>query len=107
VNTGWTGGAYGTGHRMDIASTREIIRALLDGGLSGVPTREEPFFGLEVPTTCPGVDDSILDPRNTWSDKEAYDRTAADVCGMFVRNFRKFEDRCSPEIIAAGPRIGA
>ena len=106
VNTGWTGGAYGTGHRMDIASTRAIIHALLDGDLSGVAMREEPYFGLQVPTACPDVDANVLDPRNTWRDKDAYDATATEVCGLFRRNFKKFEDGCSPEIIAAGPRMG-
>lgn len=104
VNTGWTGGPYGTGHRMDIAVTRTILRAVLDGDLDRVAIREDPFFGFEVPTACPEVDPRILDPRNTWRDQEGYDRTAADLCGRFRDNFTKFEGGVDPEIAAAAPK---
>ncbi len=104
VNTGWTGGPYGTGHRMHIASTRAIIHALLEGSLRKVRTQTEPFFGLEVPSVCKDVDPGVLDPRNTWRDKAGYDDTARKVCGLFRSNFAKFESSVTQEVIAAGPR---
>ena len=76
VNTGWTGGPYGTGERMNIAHTRSMVRAALSGALDGVETRTDPNFGVEVPVTCPDVPASFLDPRSTWPDPEAYDRAA-------------------------------
>ncbi|MFW5691337.1 MAG: phosphoenolpyruvate carboxykinase (ATP) [Chloroflexota bacterium] len=91
VNTGWTGGAYGTGHRIPLAYTRAIVNAIRSGQLADVPTREEPFFSLHVPQHVPGVPDDLLDPRATWADPEAYDRQAADLKDRFARNFRRFE----------------
>ena len=82
VNTGWTGGAYGTGSRMPIAATRAIVRAALSGELDDAPTRTDPAFGFEVPTEVPGVDDALLDPRGTWDDPEAYDAAAADLAAQ-------------------------
>ena len=79
VNTGWTGGAYGTGSRMPISATRAIIRAALSGELDGAATRTDPNFGFEVPTAVPGVDSSLLDPRGTWADGEAYDAAAKNL----------------------------
>jgi phosphoenolpyruvate carboxykinase (ATP) len=79
VNTGWTGGPYGTGERMPIAATRAIVRAALSGELDSAPTRTDPHFGLEIPLEVPGVDPALLDPRGTWTDGEAYDRAAADL----------------------------
>ncbi len=79
VNTGWTGGAYGTGSRMPISATRAIIRAALSGELDGAPTRTDPNFGSEVPVEVPGVDSGLLDPRGTWADGEAYDVAAKDL----------------------------
>ena len=79
VNTGWTGGPYGTGSRMPIAATRAIVRAALSGELDGVATRTDPNFGFEVPTEIDGVDSALLDPRGTWSDPEAYDASAKDL----------------------------
>jgi len=107
VNTGWSGGpAGGGGERMNIAHTRQMVRAALNGLLDDVPTRTDPNFGLEVPTACPDVPTEVLWPRDTWADKDAYDRQARKLAGMFVENFRGFEDRVTPEIRAAGPRIG-
>jgi len=103
VNTGWTGGPYGTGHRMDIAVTRAIIRALLAGDLDRAPVRQEPYFGTAVPTVCPEVSPQMLDPRSTWKDEEAYDRVAKELCGKFRANFKQFEDGVSAEVIEAGP----
>ena len=79
VNTGWTGGAYGTGARMPIAATRAIVRAAVSGELDAAPTRTDPVFGFEVPTEVPGVDAALLDPRGTWDDPAAYDEAAADL----------------------------
>ncbi|HSJ72784.1 MAG TPA: phosphoenolpyruvate carboxykinase (ATP), partial [Miltoncostaeaceae bacterium] len=79
VNTGWTGGPYGTGSRMPIAATRAIVRAAVSGELDGAPTRTDPVFGFEVPTEVPGVDAALLDPRGTWDDPNAYDAAAADL----------------------------
>ena len=79
VNTGWTGGPYGTGSRMPIAATRAIVQAAVSGALDSAPTRTDPIFGFEVPTEIPGVDSGLLDPRGTWADKEAYDASAKDL----------------------------
>ena len=105
VNTGWTGGAYGTGERMNIDHTRSMVRAALDGSLDDVPYTVDPVFGVEVPTTCPDVPASFLQPRATWQDGEAYDRQAAALAGMFAANFAAFTDGAAPEVRSAGPRI--
>jgi phosphoenolpyruvate carboxykinase (ATP) len=106
VNTGWTGGAYGTGERMNITWTRQMVRAALGGRLAGVATRTDPLFGFEVPTSCPDVPSEVLWPRDTWADKDAYDSQARRLAGMFIDNFRAFEDGVSDKIRAAGPRLG-
>jgi phosphoenolpyruvate carboxykinase (ATP) len=105
VNTGWTGGAYGTGQRMPIKATRALLNAALDGSLNTAAFREDPNFGFMVPVSVPGVDDSILDPRSTWTDKAAYDAQAAKLAGMFVDNFAKFEDHVAPYVRAAAPKV--
>jgi phosphoenolpyruvate carboxykinase (ATP) len=106
VNTGWTGGPYGTGERMNIDHTRSMVRAALDGRLDDVPTRTDRIFGVEVPTSCPDVPASFLEPRGTWPDPAGYDRQAATLATMFAENFAAFEDGADPEIRAAGPRLG-
>jgi phosphoenolpyruvate carboxykinase (ATP) len=106
VNTGWTGGPYGTGERMNITWTRQMVRAALNGALDGVATRTDPIFGVEVPEHCPDVPDEILWPRDTWADGAAYDRQARRLAEMFAENFRGFEEGVSEEIRAAGPRLG-
>src|SRR4029077_3195279 len=103
VNTGWTGGPYGTGERMDIAHTRSMVRAAIDGRLDDVPTRVDPTFGFEVPLACPDVPASFLDPRATWADPDAYDRQAAALAGMFAANFDAHAGMVAPEVLAAGP----
>ncbi|MEO8437895.1 MAG: phosphoenolpyruvate carboxykinase (ATP), partial [Chloroflexota bacterium] len=103
VNTGWTGGPYGTGERMDIAHTRAMVRAALDGSLADVPTRLDPNFGLAVPTSCREVPETFLDPRTTWADKDAYDASARKLAAMFRANFADYADGVSPAIAAAGP----
>lgn len=105
VNTGWTGGAYGVGHRMPIKDTRALIRAALDGSLAEIPTEVEPYFGLNVPTSCPGVESAVLNPVNTWADKAAYDAQARKVAEMFAKNFETFADTVSDKVRAAGPTI--
>jgi len=104
VNTGWTGGPYGTGERMNINHTRTMVRAALDGQLDGVPTRMDPIFGLQVPTSCPDVPDEVLDPRRTWRDKDAYDRAAAKLSRMFAANFEAYASGVGEAVKAAGPR---
>jgi len=105
VNTGWTGGPYGTGERMNINHTRSMVRAALDGRLADVPTRTDPVFGFEVPLTCPDVPTEFLDPRATWADKDAYDRQSSKLASMFAANFVAFADGTTPDVRAAGPRV--
>ncbi len=102
VNTGWSGGAFGVGERMSLKITRTLVDTALDGGLNGVEFATEPAFGLHIPIGCPGVPADILNPRNAWADKSAYDRTAAELASKFEENFKKFD---APEAIrAAGPK---
>ncbi|HEX7776904.1 MAG TPA: phosphoenolpyruvate carboxykinase (ATP), partial [Parvibaculum sp.] len=103
VNTGWTGGAYGTGSRMPIKATRALLAAALDGSLAGVEFHTDPNFGFQVPVGVPGVDTKILNPRDTWADKAAYDAQAQKVVKMFIANFAKFEDKVDPDVRAAAP----
>ncbi len=104
INTGWTGGPYGTGERMNITYTRNMVRAALNGDLDGVATVTDPVFGVEVPVSCPGVPADVLHPRQTWHDAEAYDAQAAKLAAMFIENFRQFESGVSEGIRLAGPR---
>ncbi len=90
VNTGWTGGAYGTGERMKLKYTRAMVTAALNGDLDNVEYGKNDVFGLQIPKTCPNVPDDILAPRNTWSDKSAYDKQAAKLKEMFEENYKKF-----------------
>jgi phosphoenolpyruvate carboxykinase (ATP) len=102
VNTGWTGGPFGEGHRMPIQATRALLHAALEGRLDRVEYRNDPVFGFEVPVWVPGVQRSLLDPRRTWRDPDAYDRKAAELAQMFRDNFQKFAD-APPDVAAAGP----
>jgi phosphoenolpyruvate carboxykinase (ATP) len=106
VNTGWTGGPYGIGQRMNIAHTRSMVRAALDGSLADVPTRLDPNFGLAVPVSCPDVPASFLDPRSTWADGAAYDVAAATLAAMFRENFADYAEGVSAAIAVAGPGAG-
>ena len=103
VNTGWTAGPYGVGHRMKIEHTRALLNATLAGKLDNVDYRTDPVFGIEVPTSCPGVPEQVLNPRETWSNPADYDQQAAKLALLFVENFREFEDKASDEVKAAGP----
>ncbi len=87
LNTGWSGGGYGEGERMSLKYTRALLDAALEGKLDDVPTEQHPVFNLAVPTSCPGVPDEILNPRNTWADKDAYDAAAEKLRKMFQDNF--------------------
>jgi len=104
VNTGWSGGGVGVGARMKIAFTRAMVTAALDCSLSNVKTAQDPVFGLYVPTSCPGVPEEILNPRNTWNDKNAYDAKAKELAEKFKKNFEQFASSVSPEVRSAGPR---
>ncbi len=104
VNTGWSGGPYGVGQRMKIAHTRAMIRAILNGSLAGVETKADPIFGVQVPVSCPDVPAEVLQPRNTWSDKEAYDKQARDLARRFNENFKKYESGVSEEVRAVAPK---
>jgi phosphoenolpyruvate carboxykinase (ATP) len=104
INTGWTGGPFGEGHRMPIQATRALLAAVLSGELAGVEFREDPIFGFQVPLTAPGVDESLLDPRTTWADPEAYDRKASELAQMFVDNFAQKHADAPPEVAAAAPK---
>lgn len=104
VNTGWTGGVYGVGHRMPIKYTRAMVRSILSGELEKIETQTHPIFGVNVPVSCPGVPAEVLNPRSTWEDKEAYDEQAKDLANRFHENFSKFEDGVSEEVKAAAPK---
>ncbi len=107
VNTGWTGGKYGTGHRMPIKATRALLDAALDGSLNNAEFRTDPNFGFKVPVSVPGVDTAILDPRETWADKAAYDATAAKLVDLFNENFAQFADHVDQGVREAAPRAPA
>ena len=104
VNTGWSGGAYGTGSRMKLGHTRAMVHAALGGKLTGGKFEADPIFGLEVPVAVPGVPSEVLRPRDTWADGAAYDAAAAKLAKMFKDNFTKFADQVSAEVREAGPR---
>lgn len=104
VNTGWTGGKYGTGSRMPIKATRALLNAALDGSLKDAVFRTDPNFGFQVPTAVKGVDGSILDPRGTWADKADYDRTAQRLVRQFIDNFAQFEGHVDQGVREAAPR---
>jgi phosphoenolpyruvate carboxykinase (ATP) len=106
INTGWTGGPYGTGERMDIDHTRAMVRAALDGRLAGVATRVDPTFGIAVPLEVPDVPASFLDPRATWADGDAYDAAADRLARMFADNFTGYAEGVTDAVAAAGPSVG-
>ncbi len=104
VNTGWTGGPYGIGHRIDLAHTRAMLNAAIEGRLEGVPMRPHPVFQIAVPEHVPGIPPELLDPRAQWADREAYDRAAVDLARRFHENFRRFE-AVAPAVRSAAPRV--
>ncbi|MGN6418407.1 MAG: phosphoenolpyruvate carboxykinase (ATP) [Pseudobacter sp.] len=105
INTGWTGGAYGTGSRMKLSYTRAMITAALEGKLDKMEYHNHPIFGMAIPEGCPGVPTELLDPRNTWADKAAYDAAAKNLASQFIKNFEKYAAGVQEEILAAAPKI--
>jgi phosphoenolpyruvate carboxykinase (ATP) len=104
VNTGWSGGPHGVGQRISIAHTRAIVRAIVGGTLTDVPTSADPIFAVNVPASCPGVPPEVLRPRETWSDPGAYDAAARRLARAFADNFKRFGAAVPPQVAAAGPR---
>jgi phosphoenolpyruvate carboxykinase (ATP) len=104
VNTGWTGGKYGTGKRMPIKATRALLNAALDGSLNSAEFRKDPLFGFEVPVAVPGVDSAILDPRSTWADKDEFDTTAAKLVDLFCDNFEQFAEHVDEGVRQCAPK---
>ena len=105
VNTGWIGGAYGTGNRIKLKYTRALIQAALNGSLKKVEYRKHPVFNMMMPCTCPDVPEELLNPRNTWKNKNEYDEQAKMLAGLFVKNFKTYESKVSKEILAAAPIV--
>ncbi|HEX5282144.1 MAG TPA: phosphoenolpyruvate carboxykinase [Micropepsaceae bacterium] len=105
VNTGWTGGKYGVGRRMPIKVTRALLAAALDGSLADAEMRIDPHFHFRVPVAVPGIESTILNPRNTWADKEAYDQMARKLARMFRDNFKKFEKHVGDDVLSAAPGL--
>jgi phosphoenolpyruvate carboxykinase (ATP) len=104
VNTGWTGGPYGVGHRIRLGYTRALIRAALEGKLDEGATRDDPVFGFRVPRTAPGIPPELLDPRATWADPDGYDAQATKLAAMFRQNFARYADQVDRRVQQAGPR---
>lgn len=104
ISTGWTGGPYGVGKRMNLTYTRAMVTAALNGEINKLPVKHHDIFNLDMPTSCPGVPDDVLDPRNTWSDKDRYDAAAKRLAALFVKNFEKFGS-VQKEIVDAGPKV--
>ena len=105
VNTGWSGGGHGVGSRMKLSYTRAIISAALNGELHSVEMRKDDVFNLDVPTSCPGVPSELLNPRETWADKDAFDKVSADLALRFVDNFAKFENTATDAMRSGGPNV--
>ena len=103
LNTGWTGGAYGTGSRIRIEYSRAMLRAALTGKLDRVPTRTDPVFGVRIPRSCPGVPAKVLDPRATWKDRKGYDGKARGLAAMFVENFTQYAGEVTSAVRNAEP----
>ena len=106
INTGWTGGAYGSGSRIKLSHTRAIIDSIHSGQVAKATFATEPVFGLSIPTSCPGVPGEILHPRNTWTKSASYDATALHLAKLFRSNFEQYADRATAEVRAAGPKLG-
>jgi phosphoenolpyruvate carboxykinase (ATP) len=104
INTGWSGGSYGQGQRIKLGFTRAMVKAVLSGALKDAATKPDPIFGFAVPLSCPGVPDEMMNPRNTWKDKAAYDRKARELAAMFEKNFAENASDASAEIKEAGPK---
>jgi phosphoenolpyruvate carboxykinase (ATP) len=105
VNTGWVGGPYGVGKRISIKHTRALLRAALTGQLAHVDYYKDPVFGFEVPRTCPGIPDNVLEPWSSWSSRAEYDKKYKQLAQRFIENFAKFSDGMPKEVMEAGPRV--
>lgn len=105
VNTGWTGGGYGEGSRIELSYTRALIKAALNGDLNNVEYRKQEVFNLMIPRSCPDVPNAILYPRDTWRNEEEYDAVAANLAERFITNFAKYADKAADEVKAAGPQV--
>ncbi len=105
VNTGWTGGPFGAGRRIELHYTRSIVHAILNGQLDGTETFQDPVFGLHIPTHVPHVPSDVLTPRNTWRDRAGYDAKAADLAQRFMANFEKYANLAGEQVLAGGPMI--
>ena len=106
VNTGWTGGEFGVGHRIQLFYTRAIIKAALEGGLDNVTMETEPVFGLNMPTECPGVEKKkILNPQKTWQNTKTFDEKRIFLAQLFIKNFERYAAEVSAEIKEAGPKF--
>jgi len=104
VNTGWIGGPYGKGRRISIQDTRTLVKAVLDGSIEKSEFRLDPIFNLQVPESCPGIPSEIMNPRDTWENKDDYDQQAMNLAKSFVKNFRHFQEH-SPELVNSGPIV--
>jgi phosphoenolpyruvate carboxykinase (ATP) len=107
INTGWSGGSYGTGSRMKLSYTRAMITAAMNGELNNVEFHQQPIFDLAMPKSCPGVPSDILNPKDTWADKSAFDDTANNLASQFVKNFKIYEEGSSEAILSAAPKVMA
>ena len=105
VNSGWSGGPYGTGDRMSIKTTRTCVDAILDGSINDVEFKVDPIFGFEVPLSLPGVDTKLLNPRSTWADGAAYDEAEKKLAQMYIDNFKKYEGVGSEDYTQYGPKV--
>jgi phosphoenolpyruvate carboxykinase (ATP) len=103
INTGWVGGKFGVGKRIAIQETRKMVRAILNDGFTNTSFTTDPVFGFDVPNACPGVDAKLLNPREMWADKDAYDQIKAGLGEKFKANFDQFRNLVKPEVAKAGP----
>lgn len=104
VNSGWSGGPYGVGKRMSIQTTRECVNAILDGTLADADWEKDPVFGWELPASIPGVDPTVLRPRNTWSNPQEYDEAEKKLAAMYVKNFEKYAGKGKVDYTKFGPK---
>lgn len=105
VNTGWTGGAYGTGHRMSIKDTRSCIDAILDGSINDVLFVQDETFKFSIPTSLPHIDPVVLNPKNAWSNKTEFDETKKHLAEIFIKNFEKYHGKGSEDYTTYGPKL--
>ncbi|GGZ14840.1 hypothetical protein GCM10007049_03530 [Echinicola pacifica] len=105
INTGWTGGSYGTGKRIPLAYTRAMVNAALEGKMNNVSFEKHPIFKIQIPSYCPGVPSELLNPKNTWENPGNYDQTAAQLARAFQENFAKYTEEAPPEIMDGGPSL--